>query len=101
MGQAKKRGPQTVRIEQAKAKINALKPDKIVCNHCKSDITDIQPLDSRGMVGITAVFSGSCTCGHSTLAVLGDKDAAADVIMAFQDTMGEDGILGYQPIPKP
>jgi hypothetical protein len=100
MGQAKQRGPQSARIEQAKAKIDALKPEKIVCNHCKADISEIQALDSRGMEGITAIFSGSCTCGHSTLAVMGDPNAAAEVMMAFQASMGAEGIIGSQPLLK-
>lgn len=98
MGQAKQRGSQAVRVEQAKARTEALKPEKIVCNHCQADITEIQPLDSRGMDGITAIFSGSCNCGHSTLAVLGDPNAAAEVMMAFQEAMGEKGKIGSQPV---
>jgi hypothetical protein len=100
MGEAKKRGSQDLRIEVAKAKIEALKPAVIVCNFCKNNITDIDVMDSRGLNGIEAIFSGSCNCGHRTLAVKGDPEAVADVVMAFEESMGQEAIIGTQPIVK-
>lgn len=102
MGQAKLRGSLTERVEQAKARLEAIKPEVIVCNHCKGDIkkADIVTLDSRGMDGIKGVFAGKCICGHDTLAVIGEPDAAAAVMALYQEAMGEDGILGAQPLLK-
>lgn len=100
MGQAKKRGSQSDRIEQAKALADKKKPATIICNHCKSGITEIQVLDSRGMDGITGAYAGICACGQTTLAMQGDPDAVATAMMAFQETMGHEGILGMQPIAK-
>lgn len=102
MGQAKQRGTLTERVEQAKARIEASKPAVIVCNRCKGDIEKdhIVALDSRGMDGIKGVFAGKCICGHDTLAVLGEPEAAAAVMAMYQEAMGEEGILGSQPILK-
>lgn len=100
MGQAKNRGSQTERAEQAKARIEAIKPQKIVCNSCKEDITDIHVMDSRGMDGIEAAFAGICACGCSTFAMKGDPEAVAAAVDALQESIGHDGILGSQPILK-
>lgn len=98
MGQANKRGTRSDRIEQAKALVDKVKPAKITCNHCKSDITDIQVLDSRGMNGISGAYAGICACGQTTLAMQGNPDAVADAMIAFQDTIGHEGVLGMQQI---
>lgn len=100
MGQAKKRGSQADRIEQAKRRIEAMKPEKIVCNNCKAEITDVHVMDSRGMDGIKSAFAGICGCGHTTLAMQGDPEAVAAAMVAFQETTGHEGILGSQPILK-
>lgn len=98
MGQAKQRGSQVARVQEAKAKINALKPATIICNSCQKETTDIQALDTRGMEGITAAFAGMCECGSSTFALLGDPDAIADAAVALEATMGEKSIIGFQPV---
>lgn len=98
MGQAKNRGSQVARVEQAKARIEAMKPKTIVCNHCKADITDIRAMDSRGMDGIQGAFAGLCECGSTTYAMHGAPEAVADAMEALQIAMGHEGILGSQPI---
>lgn len=102
MGQAKQRGTLADRVEQAKARLEAIKPEVIICNHCKGDIEKdaIVALDSRGIDGIQGVFAGKCICGHNTLAVLGEPEAAAAVMAAYQEAVGEEGILGSQPMLK-
>lgn len=96
MGQAKQRGSQKERAKQAREKIEMMKPAMIVCNACKAEITDIHAMDTRGMPGIQAVFAGMCSCGNTTQAMLGDPDAVADLVMAMEETNGEQGILGSQ-----
>lgn len=101
MGQAKQRGSQEERAKQAREKIEMMKPATIVCNACKAEITDIHAMDTRGMPGIQAVFAGMCSCGHTTHAMLGDGDAVADLVMAMEETNGEQGILGSQLYKPP
>lgn len=73
-----------------------MKPAAIVCNACKAEITDIHAMDTRGMPGIQAVFAGMCNCGNTTHAMIGDPDAVADLVVAIEETNGEQGILGSQ-----
>ena len=103
MGQAKQRGSQEERAKQAREKIEAMKPAMIICNACQAEITDVHAMDARGMPGIRAVFAGICDCGNTTHAMLGDPEAVADLVVAMEETIGEQGILGsqlYKPSSK-
>lgn len=97
MGQAKQRGTQEQRIAQAKAKTDALRPEKLVCGACKTAFTDFDAMDTRNLKGIRAAFGGICpSCGETVLAFSGDQDAVADAMIAWQDAMGSEGKLGMQ-----
>ena len=97
MGQAKQRGTKEQRVAQAKAKIDALRPDKLVCGACKTELTDFDAMDTRNMQGIHAAFGGICpSCGETVLAFSGEQDAVADAMIAWQDAMGNEGKLGMQ-----
>lgn len=103
MGQAKQRGSQDERAKQAQKKIETMKPAMIVCNACQAEITDVHAMDARGTPGIRAVFAGMCDCGNTTHAMLGDPEAVADLVVALEETIGEQGILGsqlYKPSSK-
>ncbi len=103
MGQAKQRGSQEERAKQALEKIETMKPAMIVCNACQAEITDVHAMDARGIPGIRAVFAGICECGNTTHAILGDPEAVADLVVAMETTIGEQGILGsqlYEPSSK-
>lgn len=97
MGQAKQRGTKEQRIAHAKAKADALRPEKLVCGACKTLFTDFDAMDTRGMQGIRAAFGGICpSCGETVLAFSGDQEAVADAMIAAQDVMGSEGKLGMQ-----
>ena len=99
MGQAKNRGSLAQRIAEAKAKVEALKPAKLICNKCQSDITDIQAMDTRGMDGIDAAFAGICpNCGETTMAFSGDSEKVAGAMLAYEEFIGQEGILGAQTV---
>ena len=49
MGQTKPRGSLEQRVAQAQAKIEATRPEKLVCNHCSADVTQINPVSTRGL----------------------------------------------------
>jgi hypothetical protein len=97
MGQAKQRGSQEQRIAQAKAKINALRPEKLVCGACKTAFTEFVSMDTRNMRDINAVFGGQCpACGESVMAFSGQPDAVADAMVAWQDVIDGEAKIGMQ-----
>jgi len=97
MGQAKNRGTLQVRIEQAKTRIDAIRPKKIICNDCKGEINEITDLDVRGLIGIRGAFAGICPkCKSSTFAIDGDPEKVVDFMMAFEASMGKGSEIGIQ-----
>ena len=86
MGQAKRRGTLDDRIAQAHARIEATRPDKLVCNGCGADVSTIHPVSTRGLAGIDAIWVGQCDCGQTTFAASGDPKA----VQAFFDALGSD-----------
>jgi hypothetical protein len=97
MGQAKQRGTQEQRIAQAKAKIDALRPEKLVCGACKTAFNEFDALDTRNLPGIQAAFGGICpSCGETVLSFSGEKDAVANAMLAWQDAMENESKLGKQ-----
>jgi hypothetical protein len=89
MGQAKRRGTLDDRIAQANARIEATRPEKLVCNGCGADVTTIHPVSTRGLSGIDAIWVGQCDCGQTTFAASGDPRA----VQAFFDALGSDAEL--------
>lgn len=85
MGQAKARGTQAERIAQAQAKIAATRPEKLVCNGCGGDVTDIHPVSTRGLRGIEAIWVGQCACGQTTFAASGEPQAVDAFFFALSE----------------
>jgi hypothetical protein len=97
MGQAKQRGTREQRMAQAQAKIDVLRPEKLVCGACKTAFTDFEAMDTRHMRGINAAFGGHCpACGEAVLAFSGEPDAVADAMVAWQDRMEGEAKIGMQ-----
>lgn len=94
MGQAKQRGSLEQRQAQARARIEATRPAKLVCNSCNADVTAIDPVSTRGLRGIDAIWMGNCQCGHTTFAASGNPEA----VQAFFDALSTDSelLLGSQ-----
>ena len=86
MGQARRRGDLEQRIAQAQARIEATRPEKLVCNGCGADVSTIHPVSTRGLAGIDAIWVGQCDCGQTTFAASGDPRA----VQAFFDALGSD-----------
>jgi hypothetical protein len=89
MGQAKQRGSLEQRIAQAHAKIEATRPEKLVCNSCGADVTAINPVSTRGLRGLESIWVGQCECGHTTFAASGEPKA----VQAFFDALSQDSEL--------
>ncbi len=89
MGQAKRRGTLDDRIAEAHARIEATRPEKLVCNGCGADVSTIHPVSTRGLAGIDSIWVGQCDCGQTTFAASGDPRA----VQAFFDALGSDAEL--------
>lgn len=86
MGQAKNRGTLEQRVAQAQAKIEAGRPEKLVCNGCGADVTQINPVSTRGLRGLEAIWVGQCDCGQTTFAASGEPKA----VQAFFEAISMD-----------
>jgi hypothetical protein len=100
MGQAKNRGTKDQRIAQAQAKIEATRPEKLVCNGCNADVTAIHPVSTRGLRGIDAIWVGQCDCGQTTFAASGEPQAVDAFFFALSEntelTLGSQSKDGAQ-----
>ena len=100
MGQAKQRGSLEQRVAQAQAKIEATRPEKLVCNHCSADVTQINPVSTRGLRGIDAIWVGQCDCGQTTFAASGEPKAVEAFFFALSEntelTLGSQNKAGGQ-----
>lgn len=97
MGQAKRRGSLDQRISEAKGRIDAMRPAAIICNDCKSEITEIEDMNIRGMSGIDAAFAGVCKqCKGTTYAIKGEPDSVEALMMALSESTGGPMIVGVQ-----
>lgn len=100
MGQAKNRGTKDQRIAQAQAKIEATRPEKLVCNGCSADVTAIHPVSTRGLRGIDAIWVGQCECGQTTFAASGEPQAVDAFFFALSEntelTLGSQSKDGAQ-----
>jgi hypothetical protein len=85
MGQAKLRGSQAERVAQAEAKIAAKRPEILRCNGCAAEVTQINPVSTRGLRGIEAIWVGQCTCGQTTFAASGDPKAVEAFFFALSE----------------
>lgn len=97
MGQANSRGTREARIESAKAKTAALRPEKIICGKCQAGMTEFQSMDTRSVPGLDAAFAGICPeCGQTTWAFKGTRDAVADAMLGIEQATGVEGRIGVQ-----
>ena len=101
MGKADKKGNRATRVEKTLAKIEALKPDHIVCKNCQAHLTDLVTLESRHMEGIEAAFTARCKlCDQDTWALKAGTNAVADVSTAIDSVTGGVGKIDVTNKPK-
>ena len=77
MGQARQRGSLDQRIAQAQAKIEATRPEKLVCNGCGADVTIIHPVSTRGLPGVEVTLVDVDPSRAEVAAALGCKGPLA------------------------
>jgi hypothetical protein len=101
VAQANIKGDRATRVAKALAKIEALKPDHIVCNNCQAHLTDLITLDSCQMEGIEAAFAARCElCDQDTWALKAGANAVADVSTTIANVTGGVGKIGVTNKPK-
>ena len=87
MGEAKRRGSQVTRKEEAVTILRARFPAFVKCNQCQAELSDINPLDTRGMSGLRLAGIAHCSaCEHETFVLDGEPEALA----AFQEFMASE-----------
>lgn len=78
MGQAKLKGSFEQRKIQAEARARDQFPASVKCNNCAADLTEIHPMDVRGMVGMRLAGGAICpACTHTTWVLDGTSEAVA------------------------
>lgn len=97
MGDAKRRGTPEERAEEAKARVESLRPAQLVCGACKTAFSQFDAIEAPDLRGIDAIFGGQCpSCGNDVLVFKGEPQAVADAMLAWERMMGADAKLGYQ-----
>ena len=87
MGEAKRRGSHEIRKEQVVTSLRARFPATVKCNHCAAELSEINPLDTRGMPGLRLAGVAHCSaCDHNTFVLDGEPQALA----AFQAYMASE-----------
>lgn len=101
MGQAKLKGSFEQRQAQAVAKARALFPPSIQCNNCGHDLTDIQPMDVKGMPGMRLAGGAICSsCSQTTWVLDGTPEALAQMQDYMADEHGEEAKIGFAMKPQ-
>ena len=82
MGQAKCRGNQEQRMAEAKARERAKFPDSVACNNCQAQLTEIEPMDVRGIPGMRLAGGAICEACESTTWVLDGTQEGLEAVSA-------------------
>lgn len=76
MGDAKRRGDFETRAAAAKARLDALRPETIVCNGCQRPLSGVEQVRLKPLRGLDAVFVATCSdCASETYVALGTDEA--------------------------
>ena len=100
MGQAKIKGSFEQRQAQAIAKARAQFPTSVKCNNCGNDLTEIQPMDVRGMPGMRLAGGAVCiSCSQTTWVLDGTPEALAQMQDYMNEEHGEEAKIGLANKP--
>lgn len=85
MGQAKRRGTPEQRAAEAVERARRQFPETVTCNNCQAELTEIEPMDVRGMEGLRLAGRAHCAaCKHDTWVLDGDR-AGLQLFQQFLD----------------
>lgn len=100
MGQAKLKGTFEQRQAQAIAKARAQFPQSVKCNNCSSDLTEINPMDVRGMPGMRLAGAANCSnCSSTTWVLDGSPDGLALFQTFLDEEHGQQAKVGFAAKP--
>ena len=89
MGQAKRRGTMNERVNNAEERKKKQIPTVIECNDCGAEISKIEALESRPLIGVTGAYVGKCTvCNSSTIGMTGDPETVKYYMQIFANSLG-------------
>jgi N-acetylneuraminic acid mutarotase len=95
LGQAKDRGTEKERIAGAIQRLTIASPPVIVCNGCKTSLSNINEADTSRLKGIEIAFSAHCdACDQDTWAVRGEIAAVKAFYAALEKASGQKIQLG-------
>lgn len=96
MGQAKLKGTFEQRQAIAIAKERAQFPASIKCNNCGNDLTEIHPMDVKGMTGMRLAGGAICaSCTQTTWVLDGTSEALAQMQDFLAEEHGEEAKIGF------
>jgi len=76
MGEANRRGTRDDRIAKARERIEALRPEHIVCNGCSAELREVTAIEVQKAPGLDAVHFARCeACDAETFAAQGTPEA--------------------------
>jgi RNase P subunit RPR2 len=95
MGEARSRGTQANRAQQAMNSQLAQQAPRLVCNRCQAALADVTAQDVAHLQGIQLAFSAHCaTCAQDTWAVRGEAAAVKAFYDALEKLSGERVVMG-------
>lgn len=101
MGQAKLKGSFEQRQAQAIAKARAQFPASIKCNNCGDDLTEIEPMDVRGMPGMRLAGGAICaSCSQTTWVLDGTPEALSQMQAFLAEEHGDEAKIGFAEKPQ-
>lgn len=93
MGQAKQRGTAEQRQAAAIARLRGQFPASVTCNNCQAELTDIAPMDVRGIEGMRLAGAAHCPkCEHDTWVLDGTKDGLSLFREFLDASHGEEAV---------
>lgn len=100
MGQAKIRGNQEQRIADAKARERAKFPEAVACNNCHAQLTEIEPMDVRGIDGMRLAGAAFCNACDSSTWVLDGTPEGLKAVSSYLADGHDDVTYGQVLRPK-
>lgn len=89
MGEARRRGSRVEREAAAVAEHRARFPASVKCNNCQADLTEITPMDVRGIPGMRLAGGAHCaSCRHDTWVLDGTPEGLAAVRQFLDEEHG-------------
>jgi hypothetical protein len=98
MGEAKRRGTLAQRAAEAASRLDAIRPEMLICNGCQAKLSEVFDLPAQNITGLRGVFAAHCSiCDSNTIGFVGEPESVA----RYMELFAEDKVdvkIGSQPI---